>query len=98
MPLHAAFLQEKEEQRQREEEEEQQERERQVEEAHQQAELVYCVNQWASVSLDRQRQKTKSGTCPLIAGETTMSIAASQLKEIRQEFARLKPAPSSRWT
>ena len=97
MPLHAAFLQEKEEQRQREEEE-QQERERQVEEAHQQAELVYCVNQWASVSLDRQRQKTKSGTCPLIAGETTMSIAASQLKEIRQEFAKLKPAPSSRWT
>ena len=42
--------------------------------------------------LDRQRQKTNRGASPSIAGETTMSITASQVKEIRQEFARLKPA------
>ena len=29
---------------------------------------------------------------PSPTGETTMSITASQVKEIRQEFARLKPA------
>ncbi|MFQ8735687.1 MAG: protein MobC [Bilophila wadsworthia] len=32
------------------------------------------------------------GYSPSIIGENTMTITASQLKEIRQEFAKLKPA------
>ena len=34
----------------------------------------------------------KRGDAPSITGETTMTITASQLKEIRKEFAALEPA------
>ncbi|WP_298067563.1 hypothetical protein [uncultured Mailhella sp.] len=42
--------------------------------------------------LDRQRQKTNREDTPPITGENSTSITPSQLKEIRQAFARIKPA------
>ncbi len=58
MPLHAAFLQEKEEQRQREEEE-QQERERQEEEARQQAERARHIRQEPETAPQRRRSRMR---------------------------------------
>ena len=58
MPLHAAFLQEKEEQRQREEEE-QQERERQEEEARQQAERERHIQQEPEAVPQRRRSRMR---------------------------------------
>lgn len=58
MPLHAAFLQEKEEQRQREEEE-QQERERQEEEARQQAERERHIRQEHETVPQRRRTRMR---------------------------------------
>lgn len=58
MPLHAAFLQEKEEQRQREEEE-QQERERQEEEARQRAERERHIRQEPETAPQRRRSRMR---------------------------------------
>ena len=58
MPLHAAFLQEKEEQRQREEEE-QQERERQEEEARRQAEREQHIRQEPEAVPQRRRPRMR---------------------------------------
>ena len=58
MPLHAAFLQEKEEQRQREEEE-QQERERQEEEARQQSERERHIQQETEAVPQRRRSRMR---------------------------------------
>lgn len=58
MPLHAAFLQEKEEQRQREEEE-QQERERQEEEARQQSEHDQHIRQEPEAVPQRRRSRMR---------------------------------------
>ena len=58
MPLHAAFLQEKEKQRQREEEA-QQERERQEEEARQQAERERHIQQEPEVVPQRRRSRMR---------------------------------------
>jgi hypothetical protein len=47
---------------------------------------------WATVPLDRQSQKTKFVAWPRHKkGENNMNISTAQVKEIRQEFAKLKP-------
>ena len=54
--------------------------------------MLHLREAWASVPLDRKDKTPIRGMAPANHMKSTMTITATQLKEIRQEFAALKPA------
>ncbi len=54
--------------------------------------MLHLREAWATVPLDRKNKTPIRGMAPANHRKSTMTITATQLKEIRQEFATLKPA------
>ena len=54
--------------------------------------MLHLREAWATVPLDRKNKTPIPGMAPANHRKSTMTITATQLKEIRQEFATLKPA------
>ena len=54
--------------------------------------MLHLREAWASVPLDWKDKTPIRGMAPANHRKSTMTITATQLKEIRQEFATLKPA------
>ena len=54
--------------------------------------MLHLREAWATVPLDRKDKTPIRGNVPAKHRKNIMAIIATQLKEIRQEFATLKPA------
>lgn len=54
--------------------------------------MLHLREAWATVPLDRKDKTPIRGNVPAKHRKNIMTITATQLKEIRQEFATLKPA------
>ena len=54
--------------------------------------MLHLREAWATVPLDRKNKTPIRGMAPANHRKSTMTITETQLKEIRQEFAKLKPA------
>ena len=54
--------------------------------------MLHFREAWATVPLDRKDKTPIRGMAPAKHRRTIMTITATQLKEIKQEFTRLKPA------
>ena len=54
--------------------------------------MLHLREAWATVPLDRKDKTPIRGNVPAKHRKNIMAITATQLKEIRQEFATLKPA------